>query len=217
MSAATSTGRASPAERAIAAAINIRRSDLPAGFSVEANGGVNVGGDPATRFKHCYGAGATGSGGNNPPNVSSPSFAKSGGEGESVAVGSGVTFPSPEQLGRYKAYARNPRFPQCVAEAFAALTFKADGIEITGSQPHGVELPNQVATTAVVKTLLGMRASFTWSARNVALSAYLDLYLVRVGGEELVLYTFATVQPVLISSEAHLLSLMVARALAHPH
>jgi hypothetical protein len=46
---------------------------------------------------------------------------------------------------------------------------------------------------------------------------YLDLFLVRVGGEEIDLYAFATVQPVLISSEAHLLSLMVARALAHPH
>jgi hypothetical protein len=52
---------------------------------------------------------------------------------------------------------------------------------------------------------------------SVYLDLYLDLYLVRVGGEELDLFAFATAQPVLISSEAHLLSLMVARALAHPH
>jgi hypothetical protein len=215
-SPASSAGKLTTAERAIAAAINIRRADLPAGFSVEPNSGVSYGGDPATRFKSCYGPGAT-EPGRNSPNVSSPSFSKNAADGESVAVGSGVAFPSRDQLARDTGYAGNPRFPQCVAEAFAALTLKAEGVKITGSRPRGVELPNQIRATADVQTLLGMRASFTWTVRGVSLPVYLDLYLVRVGGEEIDLYTFATVQPVLISSEAHLLSLMVARALAQPH
>jgi hypothetical protein len=216
-SAAATTGKASAAEKAIAVAINIRRSDLPAGFSVAPNAGVSIGGDPAAQFKSCYGPGASESGGNDSPNVSSPSFSKAGAGGESVSVGSGVAFPSPDQLARDAGYAGNPRFPQCVADAFAALTLKADGVKITGSQPHGVKLPDQVRTTAAVQTLLGLRASFSWTVRDVSLPVYLDLFLVRVGGEEIDLYAFATVQPVLISSEAHLLSLMVARALAHPH
>ena len=189
----------------------------PRGFALESSGSVTVGGDPARQFKSCYGAAAGDSGSNNSPSLDSPNFSKDSGSGETVTVGSSVTFPSPVQLGRDRAYAANPRFPQCVADAFAALTFKADGAEITGSQAHGVVLPDQVRTTAAVQTLLGMRVSLAWTVRNVSLSVYLDLYLVRVGGEELDLYTFATVQPVLISSEAHLLSLMVARALAHPH
>jgi len=215
-SAASSTGKASPAERAIAAAIYIRRSDLPAGFIVQANAGVSIGGDPQTQFKSCYGPGATAPGGNS-PDVSSPSYSKDSGVGETVTVGSGVGFPSPAQLARDKGYAGSPKFPRCVADAFAALTFKTDGVTVTGSQPRGVELPDQVDTTAAVQTLVGLRASFTWTVRDVSLPVYLDLYVVRVGGEELDLYVFATRQPVLISSEAHLLSLMVTRALAHPH
>jgi hypothetical protein len=53
--------------------------------------------------------------------------------------------------------------------------------------------------------------------RTVNLPVYLDLYLVAVGHDEITLFVWASVQPVVISSEGHLLALMVRRALAEPH
>jgi hypothetical protein len=215
-SASAATSKVSPAEKAIANAINLRRSDLPAGFSVSSNAGVTAGGDPGAQFNTCYGPGATQPGGDS-PSVSSADFAKDSGGGEGVSLTSGVTFPSPVQLARDTAEARNPRLPQCVADAIAALSLKAGGVKITGSQPHAVRLPDQVKATALVHPLLSMHASLTWTARGVSLPVYMDLYLVSVGHEEIDLFVFATVQPVVISSEGHLLALMVGRALAQPH
>jgi hypothetical protein len=62
-----------------------------------------------------------------------------------------------------------------------------------------------------------MHASLTWTVRTVNLPVYLDLYLVAVGHDEITLFVWASVQPVVISSEGHLLALMVRRAPAEPH
>jgi hypothetical protein len=89
-------------------------------------------------------------------------------------------------------------------------------VKITGSQPHAVRLPNEVRSTAVVDPLLGMHASLTWTVRTVRLPVYMDLFVVAVGHEELTLFVWATMQPVVTSSEGHLLALMVKRAMAQP-
>ncbi len=57
----------------------------------------------------------------------------------------------------------------------------------------------------------------TWDVRGLTFPIYADLFLVAVGHEEITMFVFATVQPVVVASESRLMTLMVQRALAMPH
>jgi hypothetical protein len=65
--------------------------------------------------------------------------------------------------------------------------------------------------------VLAMRASLTWTVRGIGIPVYFDLFLVGVGHDELLLYSFALEQPDSSAAEKQLVSVLVARALAQPH
>ena len=206
----TRSGSQSP--RAIAAAINLRLSDLP-GFRVSNNAGVSTSGDPDTQFQQCFGT--------VPDAASAPSFDSpdlvSGGGLESVSVGSTVSFVTPSVLQRDAAVARNPRFPRCFSDALAAISMSANGVQITASNPTAATLPIPVSASTSVDPVLGMRAAMTWTADGNDIPVYVDVYLVGVGHDELGIFMFSTQDPFSTSTEQRLVNLVVARALGQPH
>ena len=200
-------------ERAVAAAINLRASDLP-GFAVAgSSSGVTNGGDAGAQFKRCFGPLP---GGGESSGYNSPNFTRGSGV-DDVTLSSNVTFVTTAQLKRDVALARRADFPHCFAQAFGAMTFKSDGVTITGSDARAQTLPTAPATAAGVLPVLGMRASLTWTVRGVGIPVYFDLFLVGVGHDELLLDSFALEQPYSSAAEKQLVSLLVARALAQPH
>jgi hypothetical protein len=201
-------------ERAVAAAINLRAADLP-GFSPQGSSNdVSVGGNPGGQFKSCFGGGLPTD--SSSADFSSPSFDEHGDYGY-VAVGSDVSFVSAAELNRDAAFAKNARFPQCFARAFAAMSFKEHGVTITGSNPQAQTLPTAPPTASGVLPVLAMRASLTWTIRGTVLPVYFDLFLVGVGQDEVSLYSIALEQPYSSAAEKQLVSVLVARALAQPH
>lgn len=110
---ASRSGSQSP--RAIAAAINLRPSDLP-GFRLSRNAGVSESGDPGTQFQRCFGTVPNDGGA---PSFGSPDLVSGGGL-DTVSIGSTVSFVAPSVLARDAAIVRNPRFPQCFSAALAA-------------------------------------------------------------------------------------------------
>jgi hypothetical protein len=211
-SAAAATG-VTPSDRALANAVNLKLSDLP-GFRLGSTDSGSVGGDPGTQFSKCFGAGSKGSG-DDAPSVSSPDFLKGTGL-EEVSLDSTVEFSSTAALTSDATLAKSPRFPQCVADALAALTVSTQGVKVTGGNPHAERLPSEVKTTGSVNSMLSMRASMTWTVRGLSFPVYMDLYVVAVGHEEITMFVFATVEPVVVASEWRLMALMINRALAKP-
>lgn len=202
----------SPSPRAIADAINLRLSDLP-GFQLGSNAGVSTSGDPSAQFKQCFGGGVPDDG---TPSFGSPDF-DSGGGLQDVSVGSSVSFVAPSTLARDATLARDPRFPQCVSDALAAINYSAHGVQITGSNPTATTLPVPVSASASVDPVLGMRAAMTWTADGINIPVYIDVYLVGVGHDELSVFGFATQSPLSSSTAQRLVNLVVTRALAQPH
>jgi hypothetical protein len=201
-------------ERAVAAAINLTAADLP-GFSPQgASDDVSAGGNPGEKFKSCFGGGLPTD--TSSPQFSSPSFDEHGGASY-LSVGSQVSFVSAAELKRDAALAKNARFAQCFARAFAAMSFKAHGVTITGSNPRAQTLSTAPATASGVLPVLGMRASLTWTIRGIAFPFYFDLFLVGVGHDEVSLYSIALGRPYSSTAEKQLVSVLVARALAQPH
>ena len=212
-SAAAGSG-VTPSDRAVANAVNLRLSDLP-GFRLGSTGGVSLGGDPGTQFNRCFGTVAKTSG-HNAPSVSSPGFLKGTGL-EEVSLTSSVGFSSPAAIALDSTLAKSPHFPRCVADALAALTLSANGVKITGSNAHAERLASAVKRTGGVDPVLSMRASMTWTVRGLSFPMYMDLFVVAVGHEEISMFVFATVQPVVVASESRLITVLINRALAKAH
>ena len=206
----TRSGSQSP--RAIAAATNLRLSDLP-GFRLSSNAGVSTSGDPGAEFQQCFGTVPNAAGA---PSFDSPDLVSGGGL-ESVSVGSTVSFVTPAALQRDAAIARNPRFPQCFSDALAAIRMSANGVQITASNPTATTLPIPVSASASVDPVLGMRAAITWTADGNEIPVYVDVYLVGVGHDELSIFIASAENPVSASTEQRLVNLVVARALGQPH
>lgn len=200
-------------QREIAAAINLTAADLP-GFNLQGSSSVTVGGNPNGQFKNCFGSSLPNDPGS--ADFGSPGFDEHGSYGY-VGVGSDVSFVSAAQLTRDAAVARAARFPQCFARAFAAMSFRAHGVTVTGSNPQVQTLPIASPTASGVLPVLAMRATLTWTIRGIALPVHFDLFLFGVGHDELSLYALALGQPYSTAAESQLVSALVARALAEPH
>jgi hypothetical protein len=213
-SSAAVASAVTPSDRALANAVNLKLSDLP-GFRLGSSSGGGVGGDPGTQFSKCFGAGSSALG-SNAPTVNSPDFVKGTGL-EEVSLDSTVEFASPAALKGEATLAKSPRFPQCVADALAALTLSAQGAKITGGNAHAERLPSEIKTTATVDSVLSMRASMTWTVRGLSFPVYMDLYMVAAGHEQITMFVLATAEPVVVASEWRLMTLMINRALAKPH
>ena len=134
------SGSQSP--RAIAAAINLRLSDLP-GFRLSSNAGVSASGDPGIQFQQCFGTAPSAA---DAPSFDSPDLVSGGGL-QTVSIGSTVSFVTPSVLQRDAAIARNPRFPQCFSDALAAISLSANGVQITASNPTATTLPIPVSAS----------------------------------------------------------------------
>ena len=200
---------------AVAAAINLRVSDL-AGFHAGSSGGVSVGGDPDSALRECFG---TGAGAVAPPTASfrSPDFVSGAGL-QFVSLGSTVGFSTATALASERVLAADPRFPPCLANALAALTYRVHGLAITsGGGAQATPLPLPPARGGAVHTLLGVRASMTWSVNGLNFPAFVDLYVATLGKEELSLFALSSEQPYSIATEDRLVALLETRAQRHPH
>jgi hypothetical protein len=203
-------GGVSPSPRALAAAVNLRASDVP-GFHVDSGGGGTIGGQPDAQFKHCFGAALNGG----PADSSSPNFiAGSGLQIEEVSSSVGVTG-SPAVVADDFALIRNRRFLQCFASAMDAMSVTTSGgLRIAFSGTHVTSLPVAVAGA---DHSFDVRISTTLKVSNAGVPVYLDVYGFAIGRDELSLVTFAVAQPVADATAQRLSSLLVGRALANPH
>jgi hypothetical protein len=218
----TGGGSANPASpaQAVANAINLRPSDVP-GFHIANNSGVTESGNPAGEFQRCFGTltVSAGSGAgvvtdaavSDLGSFSSPDFVEREGL-STVSLGSQVSFVSDSALASDAAAARNPRFAECFAQALAAITYDAHGVQVTGSDPTAETLPVPIVPERGVDPLLGLRANIVWSANGTQIPVTADIYLVGVGHKELSLFDLSTEHPYSTSAEGHLLALLVRRA-----
>ncbi len=196
---------------AIASAVNVRLADLT-GFHVSSNAGVSVGGDPSTVLERCFGSNLAAA-----TNVASPDFISGTGL-QFVSLDSTVGFATPAVLASEAALAANSRFAPCVASGLAGLTYRAHGLAITsggGAQATPLTLPS--AHGRDTHTILGVRASMTWSVNGLNFPVFVDLYVVTLGREELSLFVLSSQQPYSIATENRLVALLESRALLNPH
>ncbi len=196
---------------AIAAAINLRLADLT-GFHTGSSAGVSVGGSPSTAFTQCFGSSAGPA-----ASFQSPDFVSGTGL-QFVSLGSTVSFVPAVVLANETALAGGSRFPPCLANALAALTYRAHGVAITsggGAQATPLQFPTGAAQSA--HAMVGLRASMTWSVNGLNIPVFVDLYVVALGHDELTMFALSTEQPYSIAAEDRLVALLERRAQLHVH
>jgi hypothetical protein len=200
----------SPSQTVIAAAVNLRASDLP-GFRLSSggSGGVTFGGESGSLFRRCWGSDGTGLAG-----IDSPTFdAGSGLQAESI--GSNVAVASsPVAVVSDLALASSARLRSCIAQAWDSVTFTEKGVQggFSGAQITSLSMPMARAETSV-----GLRMTAMLDVESVSLPIYVDIYGFGVGRTEATLTTFGVQQPVPVATEQQLSALLVSRAIAQPH
>ena len=201
--------------RAVAAAINVELADIT-GFHVGSSAGVSVGTSPATAFTHCFGSSVSLAAAGT-PSFQSPDFVSGTGL-QFVSLGSTVGFAPASVLASDAALAANPRFAPCVANALAALTYRAHGLAITGGGgAQATPLPFPPSRGHGLHTMLGLRASMTWSVNGLNFPVFVDLYVVTLGHDELSLFALSSEQPYSIATEDRLVAMLEGRAQRDPH
>jgi len=201
--------------RAVAGAINVKLADL-AGFHVGSSAGVSVGEDPRSAVERCLGTSLSAAE-TQTPSFGSPDFVSGTGLAF-VSLGSSVSFAAPSTLASEVTLAADPRFPPCLANALAALTYRAHGLAITsGGGAQATPLPFPPARGHGVHGMLGLRASMTWSVNGLNFPVFVDLYVVTLGHDELSLFALSSEQPYSIATEDRLVALLESRAQLHPH
>ena len=212
----STTSATSPTtHRAVAAAINLTLSDL-AGFHVGSKAGVSVGGDPTTAYTQCFGSGAN-SAAIPTASFQSPDFVSGAGL-QFVSLGSTVSFAPASVLASEAALTANSRFPSCLADALAALTYRAHGLAITsGGGAQATPLPFPPAAGRSAHTMFGLRASMNWSVNGLNFPVFVDLYVIALGHDELTMFALSTEQPYSIAAEDRLVALLESRAQHNHH
>ena len=201
--------------RAVAAAINVKLADL-AHFHLGSSAGVSVGGNPTTAFTQCFGS-SVGPAAIPAASFQSPDFVSGTGL-QFVSLGSTVSFVPAAVLANEASLAANSSFPTCVANALAALTYRARGLAITsggGAQATPLQFPRGAPHGA--HPIVGVQASMTWSVNGLNFPVFADLYVVALGHDELTMFALSTEQPYSIAAEDRLVALLEHRAqlLAH--
>jgi len=200
---------------AVAAAINVKLADLTH-FHVGSSAGVSVGGNPTTAFTQCFGS-SVGPAALPTASFQSPDFVSGTGL-QFVSLGSTVSFVPAVVLASETALAANSRFPPCLANALAALTYRAHGLAITsGGGAQATPLPFPAGAPHIARAMLGLRASMTWSVNGLNFPVFVDLYVIALGHDELTMFALSTEQPYSIAAEDRLVALLERRAqrLAH--
>ena len=200
---------------AVAAAINVKLADL-GGFHVGSSAGVTVGGDPSTALRQCFGSSLS------PADTAVPSFQSadfvSGTGLHFVSLDSAVSFAPATVLASEASLAANARFAPCLANSLAALTYRAHGLAITsggGAQATPLSLPP--ARSPGVHTMIGARATMTWSVNGLNFPVFVDLYVATLGHDQLRLFVLSSQQPYSLATEDRLVGLLESRAQQHPH
>ena len=199
----------------VAAAVNVKLADLAA-FHVGSSAGVSVGRSPATAFAQCLGSSVS------PAVAATPSFQSpdfvSGTGLQFVSLSSTVGFAPASVLASESSLAANSHFAPCVANALAALTYRAHGLAITsGGGAQATPLPFPPARSHGVHAMLGLRASMTWSVGGLNFPVFVDLYVVALGHDELSLFALSSEQPYSIATEDRLVALLESRAQHNHH
>jgi hypothetical protein len=113
------------------------------------------------------------------------------------------------------ALVRNRSFQACLAQAFESVTApSSQGVPITISGVHVAPMP---ATRRGASLSFGMRMDMLVGTVNLRLPMTLGITGYGVGRDELSLVTYAIGQPFPAQTEQQLASLLINRALAHPH
>jgi hypothetical protein len=199
----------------VAAAINVKLADLT-GFHAGSRAGVSVGSGPATAFAQCLGSSVSPAAAA-PPSFQSPDFVSGTGL-QFVSLSSTVGFAPASVLASDAALAADSHFAPCVANALAALTYRAHGLAITsggGAQATPLSFPPSAGHG--VHAMLGLRASMTWSVNGLNFPVFVDLYVVTLGHDELSLFALSSEQPYSIATEDRLVGLLERRAQRNRH
>ena len=115
----------------VAAAINVRLADLTA-FHLGSSAGVSVGRSPYTAVAQCLGS-STSPAVAAAPSFQSPDFVSGTGL-QFVSLSSTVAFAPASVLASEAGLAASSSFAACVANALAALTYRAHGLAITSAR-----------------------------------------------------------------------------------
>jgi hypothetical protein len=209
------SGRANnSAAQAIAQAINLRPSDLP-GFVVSAPDHSSAGNQFNARMKACVGSGFISQfSRGNLADVNSPTFTSGSGL-QAEQVSSGVTIVRSSAVVRGDLAAIDSgRIQGCLASSLDGMTVPTNsGATVTVNNVQVAALP----TAQGANGSFGLRTTMSMSALGINIPVVLDILGYGVGRDELALMAFAIGRPFPQQTEQRLSSLLVSRAVAHPH
>src|SRR5579864_4515511 len=208
-------GAGSSPEQAIAAAINLRASDLP-GFTAQAPDHSGTGSQIDSRMRACVGSGWIAQhSGSQLADVSSPQFASGSGL-QAEQVSSDVTIK--RSVGAVRsdlATIESGRIQGCLAPALDGVTIPTrSGLPVTIGN---VQVTQFAPSSAGSDGSFGIRTTMLMNAAGVNVPVVLDILGYAVGKDELGLITFGIGHPFSTPSEQQLSSLLITRALARPH
>lgn len=210
----SSSGSNNSAARAIAQSINLRASDLP-GFVLSAPNHNSAGNQANARMKACVGSGFIAQYGNGHiADVSSPNFTSGSGL-QAEQVSSDVTIVRSSAIVRRDLAAiQSGRIQGCLASALDGMTVPtSSGTTVIVNNVRVAPLPPAPGANGS----FGWRTTMSTSALGVNIPVVLDILGYGVGKDELALTAFAIGRPFPQPTEQQLSSLLISRALAHPH
>ncbi len=205
-------GRGGSSAEAVAAAINLRASDVP-GFTVQASTHSAAGAQFDSKFKSCVG-GWTGDHAGS-VDVSSPTFASGSGL-QAEQVQSDMTLQrSTAIVASDLAFIHSGRIQACLSRAFDGVAAPtSSGVVVAIKNVRIVPLAVPVQGTSGT---FGMRVSMTMGALAFNVPVNLDVLGYAVGRDELGLISLAIGRTFSAPAEQQLSQLLVSRAVAQPH
>jgi hypothetical protein len=214
MLAGSPVAAGSTSPRAIAEAINLRASDVPA-FSPQRSGNNSASSPLDARVKRSCAALEAGQAKHGyAVNTNSPMFVSASGVGEEEVQSAVAIEPSRRVVARDLALVRAPRLRDCLRNALEGLTFSIGGVSESITHVRVARLP--VAATGADGGY-GLRVVMFISALFVSVPVTLDVSEFAVGRDEISLVTGAVAESFPRQTERQLSSLLVSRALAQPH
>jgi hypothetical protein len=209
------TSGSSSGLRGVAQEINLRASDLP-GFTVQNSGSDAADHALDARMTACMGPGwIANEGRTDLADISSPQFVSGTGL-QTELVSSDVTIArSAAAVRRDLALVNSGHIQSCFAQAL-------DGVTVPTAHGPAVTIGSVQVTSLSVPVArsdggFGMRATMVMSALGINVPVVLDILGYSVGRDELSLMALAIGHPSSAPTEQRLSTLLVNRALEHPH
>lgn len=199
----------SSADQAIATSINLRAGDLP-GFKVQPKTGGFANPLNAKAKTACPGL----AGAHHHPFISSPNFQRSSSLGVQAVQSQVQIEPSRRIAVADVAHLRSPKLPACYQRVFEGLTLPTSGgnVKVTG-----VSVKPLAVIVSGAGNAYGIRIKMVMTINGTHLPFQMDLIGLSVGRDLLNFFTGSLVEPLSVSMEHRLESLIVRRALTQPH